>query len=330
MTKNCLETFAYDNNGNLTNWVNGNASWSYQWDWADRLTNVTSNSVVLLQNWYDALGRRVAKNESVNGQSNYTVYLWDGLDLVAVLNSSGQVSETFTRGVELVGDIGSLVAVTHHAGSVTNGTFYIHSNHRGDVVLSRSGTATVGTCEYGAFGSLRSKTGAAVCRFAFSSQETDTSTGFSYYAYRFYAPTWQRWLSRDPLGEEIDINLHRFVGNMPLNHVDPHGLWGFPVRFPSPILFPINLFPPCSGPRGGKADKQDNKCSIPGGDYLGNCFQQCCKSHDDCFAANGCNWLSWIPGCGSFSCKMCDVKVVACFIGAAVKQAAGKCNDCGK
>ena len=37
------------------------------------------------------------------------------------------------------------------------------------------------------------------------------------------------WLSRDPLGELADPlhNLYRFVGNNPLNYVDPFGLYRF-------------------------------------------------------------------------------------------------------
>jgi hypothetical protein len=70
----------------------------------------------------------------------------------------GHTFERFTRGVGLAGDMGTLVAATHHTGSWTNGTFYAHHNHRGDIVLTRSGTTTVGQYDYTAFGSLKSQT----------------------------------------------------------------------------------------------------------------------------------------------------------------------------
>ena len=36
-----------------------------------------------------------------------------------------------------------------------------------------------------------------------------------------------RWLSRDPIGESGGINLYGYVGNSPVNYVDPLGLFQF-------------------------------------------------------------------------------------------------------
>ena len=226
---NALETFAYDGNGNLTNWVNGATNWVYEWDWADRLTKVTSNGVVVLDNYYDSFARRSAKKEVVGGQTKYTLYVLDDWDIVAVANQNAQILETFTRGPGLGGDIGTLVAVTHHAGSITNGTFYIQNNHRGDVVITRSGAATTGTCDYSTFGRLKTQTGIDVCRFAFSSKERDVATGFSYYGYRFYAPQWQRWPNPDLIREHGGMNLYGFTRNSPISMCDSDGQALLPI-----------------------------------------------------------------------------------------------------
>jgi uncharacterized protein RhaS with RHS repeats len=44
-----------------------------------------------------------------------------------------------------------------------------------------------------------------------------------YYGFRFYDPTLQRWLNRDPIFESGGINLYGFVGNNPMMFVDPFG-----------------------------------------------------------------------------------------------------------
>ena len=140
------------------------------------------------------------------------------------MNAQGQLLESYTRGVGLAGDIGTIVAVTHHAGSgVTPGTYYAHHNHRGDVIITRSATTTVGVYEYSAFGNLKSSIANDLCRFKLSSKELDRATGFYYYGYRFYAPQWQRWVSRDPIGENGGANVYGFCRNSPVVYIDPVG-----------------------------------------------------------------------------------------------------------
>lgn len=56
----------------------------------------------------------------------------------------------------------------------------------------------------------------------------------------YYDPTLQRWLTLDPIGEAGGINIYQFVGNDPVNEVDPYGLQNFVARpgiRPSPRPF---------------------------------------------------------------------------------------------
>jgi uncharacterized protein RhaS with RHS repeats len=41
----------------------------------------------------------------------------------------------------------------------------------------------------------------------------------------WYSPSQQRWINRDPLGEEVGANLYRFVLNNPVKRYDPIGLF---------------------------------------------------------------------------------------------------------
>jgi RHS repeat-associated protein len=49
-------------------------------------------------------------------------------------------------------------------------------------------------------------------------------SGLNLALYRAYDPINARWLNRDPIGEIGGINLYGFVGNNPVNFVDPYGL----------------------------------------------------------------------------------------------------------
>jgi RHS repeat-associated protein len=133
--------------------------------------------------------------------------------------------------------------------------YYTHHNHRGDVIATRNGTTTTGTYDYTAFGSLKAQSGTDVCRFQFSSKERDASTGFSYYGYRFYAPQWQRWPNRDPLGESGFgvFGVYLFTDNDPVGKIDPDGQQPVdpkptPPKAPPPTPLPPAPVPnPCPG-----------------------------------------------------------------------------------
>ena len=60
-------------------------------------------------------------------------------------------------------------------------------------------------------------------------REWDKETGLYYYRTRYYDPMEGRFISKDPLGfKGGDVNLFAYVGNQPINFVDPYGLWRSP------------------------------------------------------------------------------------------------------
>ncbi len=204
------------------------------------VAKVSSNGITVLENWYDAGSRRLAKKDAA-----YALYLWDGWESVAVLNQSAVAQEIFTRGVGIAGDIGTLVAITKLS---TPAIYYAHHNHRGDVTTVRSGASTVSGYSYSAFGLQTSAFGSDVCRFKFSSKEREPSCGWSYYGYRFYAPQWQRWLSRDKAGKTNLENMYEFSNASPLHHVDPDGRAAIALLVVIPVLIVTTicyLIPSC-------------------------------------------------------------------------------------
>ncbi|REK22183.1 MAG: hypothetical protein DWQ42_17660 [Planctomycetota bacterium] len=61
--------------------------------------------------------------------------------------------------------------------------------------------------------------------FLYTGRKLDTETGLMYYRARYYDPSLGRFVQRDPIGYAAgDSNLYRYVGNSPINAVDPSGL----------------------------------------------------------------------------------------------------------
>lgn len=62
-------------------------------------------------------------------------------------------------------------------------------------------------------------------QFRYTGREWDSEIGLYYYRARYYDPFSGRFITRDPLGLAAgDINFYRYVGNNPINYVDPLGL----------------------------------------------------------------------------------------------------------
>jgi len=63
--------------------------------------------------------------------------------------------------------------------------------------------------------------------FQYTGREND-GTGLYYYRARYYNPAMKRFISEDPIGFwGGDVNFYAYVGNNPVNWVDPYGLLGW-------------------------------------------------------------------------------------------------------
>ena len=68
------------------------------------------------------------------------------------------------------------------------------------------------------------KSASVTTPFAYTEQRIDPETnGLYYYRARHYSPAWGRFLQPDPIRYGGGSNLYAYVGNDPLNLVDPSG-----------------------------------------------------------------------------------------------------------
>ena len=230
-------------------------TWSYAYDAEDQLLSVTSSSLtngaIRVLNTYDYRRRRTSKTVQrlystippppappIGVEEWQTIeirtFVYDDWNLIheTIYTIDGgttnttevqyfwvlDLSDSLKKGA---GGVGGLLAVSR------NGQFYFPTyDNIGNITryLDANGN-TVAQYTYDAFGGTLSQNGslAALFRHRFSTKYFDTETGLYYCDYRFYSPSFTRWLNRDPLEEDGGVNLYCFCLNDALSRVDAFG-----------------------------------------------------------------------------------------------------------
>jgi RHS repeat-associated protein len=207
------------------------------------------------------------------------IYVYDGWRVIQERDTNNVPQVSYTRGLDLSGSLegaggfGGLLARSsgYSSGNWTSHAYY-HGDGNGNVTcLVASNQSVVASYRYDPFGNTIAKSGSLADEnvYRFSSKECHTNSLMYYYGYRFYDPNLQRWLNRDPLGEpgfelirhpvrsglqRIRLplgvvaggpNLFDFVGNRPINSIDPLGLaYGNPVSGPNGPVGPSDPYGP--------------------------------------------------------------------------------------